>query len=297
MIDPSLPAEALRGGSVPTRPLPAGAWDCHSHVFGPFDRYPLAPEAKYRPPLAPAAMRDAVLRRAGFARGVVVHAAATGFDISGVIDAAGNSSVGTVPIVVIPESSPAADIERLVGQGVRGLRFTDMGEQIAERTGAGILGLRALRRMAPMMKEVGWQAHVWARCGHLLSEAAWLQDSGIPVVLDHMGQFDPAQGPAGGEFASLLDLVGAGNVWVKLTSARITRRPRRDASDIRPFHDAFVERFPTRVLWGSDWPYIAMDADLPEIGGQVDLFDSWVDDAAIRHRVFVENPGRLYGTR
>jgi len=29
--------------------MPAGACDCHAHVFGPYDRYPLAEDRSYTP--------------------------------------------------------------------------------------------------------------------------------------------------------------------------------------------------------------------------------------------------------
>jgi hypothetical protein len=34
--------------SPPKRALPAGAWDCHTHIFGPYERFPLAAERSYR---------------------------------------------------------------------------------------------------------------------------------------------------------------------------------------------------------------------------------------------------------
>src|SRR5262245_6394600 len=71
----------------PQTPLPAGAWDCHAHVFGPFDRFPLSPERRYEPPLAPAQDYLAMLDAVGFANGVVVHASAKGFDMANVADA------------------------------------------------------------------------------------------------------------------------------------------------------------------------------------------------------------------
>jgi hypothetical protein len=35
----------------PKRALPAGTVDCHAQIFDRFERYPLAPDRKYAPPL------------------------------------------------------------------------------------------------------------------------------------------------------------------------------------------------------------------------------------------------------
>jgi hypothetical protein len=40
-----------------------------------------------------------------------------------------------------------------------------------------------------------------------------------------------------------------------------------------------------------------MDKDLPSIGAQVDLFDTWVRDDTLRQRIFVTNPTGLYAAK
>jgi predicted TIM-barrel fold metal-dependent hydrolase len=55
-----------------------------------------------------------------------------------------------------------------------------------------------------------------------------------------------------------------------------------------------LARAPDRILFGSDWPYISLDAQPPNPGGLIDLFDAWTPDEAIRQRVFVDNPAHCY---
>jgi hypothetical protein len=45
--------DPLDAATPPKRPLPPGACDTHAHVFGPYERFPLAPERSYTPPPAP----------------------------------------------------------------------------------------------------------------------------------------------------------------------------------------------------------------------------------------------------
>ena len=69
-----------RISSPPALALPQQAWDTHAHVFGPFDRFPLAADCRYQPPDAPAEAHRAMLDTAGFAHGVLVHPSANGYD-------------------------------------------------------------------------------------------------------------------------------------------------------------------------------------------------------------------------
>ena len=59
-------------------PLPDAGCDCHVHVFGPFDRFPLAARRAYTP--GPASIEDltALLRRLGLKRVVIVQASPQG---------------------------------------------------------------------------------------------------------------------------------------------------------------------------------------------------------------------------
>jgi predicted TIM-barrel fold metal-dependent hydrolase len=64
--------------SRPQRPVPAGACDCHVHVFGPYRRFPLAAERSYTSPELPARAFLAMIDAIGFARGVLVQASPMG---------------------------------------------------------------------------------------------------------------------------------------------------------------------------------------------------------------------------
>jgi 2-pyrone-4,6-dicarboxylate lactonase len=293
-IDPQ-PA-MTRISSPPSQALPVRAWDTHAHVFGPFDRFPLAADCRYQPPFAPCDAHQAMLDTAGFTHGVLVHASANGFDNSGVLHAVALNPSRNLAIAVVPEDIGDSELRRLHEAGVRGLRFTENGEHIGAPKPSGTLGLDALRRMAPRLQELGWHAQIWAKCQFLVDSRSWLESCGIPLVIDHMGMFDVARGVNDAIFQGFLGLVDQGTTWVKLTTTRVTKQRWNDCADVRPFHDALLARAPDRTVWGSDWPYIGMDKDIPDVGHQIDLFDSWTLDADLRQKVFVTNPQALYGT-
>src|SRR5437867_10414004 len=59
-----------RSHRAPAQPLPAHAADCHMHVFGPFDLYPLAAERAYNVAEAPLAAHERMKQQVGLERTV-----------------------------------------------------------------------------------------------------------------------------------------------------------------------------------------------------------------------------------
>jgi predicted TIM-barrel fold metal-dependent hydrolase len=61
-----------------------------------------------------------------------------------------------------------------------------------------------------------------------------------------------------------------------------------------------VETAPDRLVWATDWPHSAAfppddGRTMPNDGALLDLLADWVPDAALRARILVDNPARLYG--
>ena len=197
-------------------------------------------------------------------------------------------------IGVLPADSPEAELELLDAGGVRGLRFTEVAGPSASQRFDGRVGLDALFEIAPRMRAFGWHAVVWANASVFEVNLAALRRLKLPIVIDHLGFFDVARGVDDPAFRAVLSLVEDGTAWIKLTAFRNSRVPPLH-DDVRPFHDALVRANPQRLLWGSDWPYLGMTAYRPEPGALLDLLDDWLGDDALRERVLVENPARLYG--
>ena len=277
----------------PSRMLPALACDTHAHVFGPYDRFPLAAARRYTPPLAPYEDYQAMLDLVGLARGVVVHAAANGFDCRGTLDALARAPQRLRGIVVVPLETPDGELDAMNGGGVRGVRFTEIAAPTTPKP-AGTLTLADLVDWGPRLGELGWHAQIWANCRRFVDAAPALLRLNVPLVLDHMGYFNSASGVLDPAFQSLLNLLAGGQIWVKLPVIRnSTLSPQY--LDVRPFHDALLRAAPDRLLWGSDWPYIGLNDDPPNVGALLDLFDLWVNDDALREKILVANPAALYG--
>lgn len=278
--------------ATPRRAPPPGAWDCHSHIFGPYERFALATERSYTPPQAPLEAYLAMLDRVGLAHGVLVHPSAYELDHSALLDALERTGTRLRGTAVASAAITDTELATMHRRGVRALRFVDATGPGGQRF-AGAVGLDEFPALAPRLKDLGWHAQLWVGCDTVVAAAPRLLTAGIPLVLDHMARFDVARGVQDAAFQSLLGLVAEGGIWVKMTPARNSKRfPGYE--DVRPFHDALARANPERLIWGSDWPYLRMGDATPDAGHLLDLLDDWCGDDALRRKILADNPARLY---
>ncbi len=282
--------------NAPRNPLPAGACDAHAHVFGPYDKFPAHPDRAYTPAEAGFDLYTGMLKRVGFGHGAPVHASVfLGFNAEATLDALDRDK-SLRGITVIDPKVTDAELEAMNKRGMRGARFKmATAHNTAAAAALGAVGIDTLLAVAPRFKALGWQAQVWASTDLLVAAAPQLAKTGIPIVLDHMAGIDVTKSVNEPSFKSLLDLLKDGQIWIKLSANRVTKRY-ADYEDVRPFHDAMVKANPDRLLWGSDWPYLRMYDNTPHVGWLIDKFDEWVgNDEVVRRKVFADNPKKLFG--
>jgi len=295
MSAPIVPLETVdpRMPQAPRHALPPGACDSHAHVFGPYDRYPLAHASSYAPPLAPAALHRAMLGTLGAARGVLVQPAPYGFDASALLGALTEGEGRLRGVAVADATTSDEALQALYDGGVRGLRFIEM----RTPTGApyaGSVGVDQLMALAPAMQRIGLHAELWAPVDEYPRLLPQLAATGIEIVLDHMACARPERGVDDPAFQAVLTALRDGAVWVKLALCRVsTQAP--GYADARPLHDALLAANPRRLLWGSDWPYVRMGEQSPDAGALLDLFHAWVPDVGQQRQILVDNPATLYG--
>lgn len=263
-------------------------WDCHAHLFGPYDRFPLAAERSYTPPEAVASHYLAKLAELGLANGVLVHPSAYGEDFSLLFAALEAHAQLRGVIVVRPGTLPT--LGGLRGRGIRGARFSQRSGSGANF--AGSASFDDLLALAPALADAGLHAELWTDCKVLPALQARLSALPVPVVIDHMGGFDVAAGVDEPGFRALLALVETGRVWVKVCAYRNLL----GAADFelgQPFHEALVQANPKQLLWGSDWPHLRV-APLPDAAALLAIFKRWTGSAALVEQILQSNPEALY---
>jgi D-galactarolactone isomerase len=97
-------------------------------------------------------------------------------------------------------------------------------------------------------------------------------------------------------FGIVADLLHKGKAWVKLSAAYAdTKVGPPTYSDATAVAQAYVKEAPERLVWGSDWPHPSERTDKPDDALLFDLLAVWVPNEAMRNRILVDNPAKLYG--
>ncbi|HEY3687481.1 MAG TPA: amidohydrolase family protein [Streptosporangiaceae bacterium] len=269
-------------------PLPPAAVDTHCHVLDPSRGR--VPGAAYDLFTATAADHQAHLAALGAGRGVLVTASAHGTDNEPVLRALGTRPEALRGVAVVAADVPDAELDRLHAHGFRALRLQDRM--------AGGAPLSALVPMSHRVARLGWHIEIWTDVrDHLSWLPAAVRESAVPVVFDHMGFLD-ADVPAGDPAVSLMvDLAAEDRAWITLSgSYRLAPAlaPADAAKALRPRIARFLDAVPTRLLWGSDWPYVAPPRTPPSTDDLRAELDVWTTDAHLRDLLLVRNPATCY---
>jgi predicted TIM-barrel fold metal-dependent hydrolase len=297
---------ALRArASQPSTPVnfdvPAGACDCHTHIFGDPRQFPLYAGRVYTPEQALPEEMSALHRTLRVQRVVIVTASVYGTDNSSTlfgIKARGRDARG---VAVIADRTSEAELDALDQAGIRGIRlnFATGGTNNPDAA------RQRFRSAADRIKSRRWHVQVSTNLAMISALEEVILASPVPVVVDHFGRARAELGVQQPGFASLVELVKSGKAYVKVSAASsVSQRP--DLSDLVPLAQALIRANPDRVLWGTDWPHPrpapppggkATDVtplESVDDGQQLNQLPIWAPDAAIRQKILVSNPAALY---
>jgi 2-pyrone-4,6-dicarboxylate lactonase len=289
----AMDANYLPFDPAPSKPRyvpPPGAVDAHCHVFGPGDVFPYAPERKYTPCDAPWQTLFALRDFLGFSRNVIVQATCHGHDNRALVDALAHSHGRARGVASVAPDIDDAALRALHAAGVRGTRFNFV-RRLVDFMPRDVLAAIA-QRIAPL----GWHVVVYFEAPDLPDLEEFFVGLPTVVVVDHMGRPDtgqPVDGPAFGRFVRLMD--EHPHIWSKVSCPeRLSKSGPPGYDDVVPFARRLVERFPDRVLWGTDWPHPNMKGHMPDDGALVDVIPRIAASPSLQRKLLVDNPMRLY---
>lgn len=275
--------------SKPAFTPPPGAVDAHCHVFGPGDLFPYAPERKYTPCDAPKEKLFALRDYLGFSRNVIVQATCHGKDNRALVDALQSAGELARGIASVGPDISMDELRELDAAGVRGVRFNFVKRLVDATPQEVFLGI------AEKIATLGWHIVVYFEAQDLAELIPFLAQLPTTIVVDHMGRPDVAKGVDHPDFQRFLQLMADNDkVWTKVSCPERLSLTGPDYSDVVPFARTIVERFPERVLWGTDWPHPNMKSHMPDDGQLVDVIPRIAVTEALQQALLVDNPMRLY---
>lgn len=270
----------------PRSQFPAGACDCHAHVFGPQDRFPYLPNAGYIPPDALPQDYSRMLTTLGCQRAVLVQPSVYGTDNRCLVAALTAGVFDFRGVAVIEENIADAELESLHRAGVRGVRIN------LASLNEGLTMAQA-PALAARIKTLGWHLQLFLRIDQSPTFVEEIARLPVPCVIDHFAHVHAVDGVESRGFQALLRLARLEHVWFKLIGPyRIsTQWPLHP--DVAPLARALAAAAPDRCVWGTDWPHPSVES-MPNDGDLADALMEWIPEATARQRILSENPARLY---
>jgi predicted TIM-barrel fold metal-dependent hydrolase len=284
--------------------VPAGACDCHVHIFGDPQQYPFFSGRAYTPDTATVAEVRTLQDALHLERVVVVQPSVYGTDNTCTLDAIRQLGTRARGVAVIDANTPEAALDSMARNGIRGIRLNLATAGITDPT----VALQRFTAAADRVKPRGWHIQLNTSLRVIDALSPQLLASPVPLVFDHFGG---ALGSAGVDqpgFPALVNLVKAGKAYVKISAAadQVSKQA-PDYPDVLPLARALVAANPQRILWGTNWPHpdsatrpgrkatdLAPNVQIDD-GLVLNLLPKWVPDPAMRRGILVDNPARLYG--
>jgi predicted TIM-barrel fold metal-dependent hydrolase len=293
--------------SQPSTPVnfdvPAHACDCHSHYYGDPQKFPLSPKHVNTPEGTVPEEMAALHRALHIERVVIVTPSAYGTDNSATLygmKARGQNARG---IAVVDDKTSDSDFESLTNAGFRGARIVSGASSPSDPASVRSLYQWAMNRF----QKYNWNIEVYTNLAVISALKDLVHSSPVPTVFDHFGGVEPSLGMQQPGLASLLELIHSGKAYMKISGAYRSSTKAPDYRDMSPFAKAFIEANPDRILWGSDWPHPdstpypgRKPSDIMRLytiddGILLNQLALWAPDPAVRKKILVDNPARLYG--
>lgn len=275
--------------SKPSWTPPPGAIDAHVHVFGPEAEFPFSPKAKYHPEDATPEMLFALRDHLGLSRNIIVQASCHGTDNAATLAGIAKSGGRARGVAVVDPDIGIDELKALHEGGIRGVRFNFLKRLVDNAPKDKFLEIA--HKIAPL----GWHVIVYFEADILEELIPFLEAIPTIIVVDHLGRPDIGQGPDGADITAFKQLLDTHpNIWTKVSGAERLSLQGPPFDDFVAVIRPVVERYPDRVLWGTDWPHPNMEHRIPDDGQLVDVLPRIAPTAELQRKLLIDNPMRLY---
>jgi predicted TIM-barrel fold metal-dependent hydrolase len=281
--------------------IPAGACDCHTHIHGDPAKFPFFAGRVYTPEPASPEEMSALHRALGIERVVIVTPSVYGADNSATLFGIKARGVTARGVAVIDDTTTEQALDALNEAGFRGIRLNLATGGISDPN----IGRARFQAAVKRMQGRGWHIQLYTTLAMIAAIKDLVATAPMPIVFDHFGGAQAELGTDQPGFAELLELVQSGNAYVKLSGAYRASKSPPDYPDMAPLARALIAANADRMVWGTDWPHPNSIAGTKptevtppfqiDDGRLLNQLPVWAPDAAIRTKILVDNPARLYG--
>jgi predicted TIM-barrel fold metal-dependent hydrolase len=276
--------------------VPAGACDCHTHIHGDPEKYPWFAGRIYTPEMALPGEMAALHKALHIQRVVIVTPSVYGTDNSATLYGMKARGANARGVAVIDNKTTESELDTMNLLGVRGIRLN----LATGGTSDPAVGRERLQAAVERMKKRNWHVQMFTNLSMITAMKDLIAASPVPVVFDHFGGARPELGVQQPGFADLVELVRSGKAYVKIS---VTAGPRADYSGFAPLAKALIAANVDRIIWGTNWPHpnsaggsTTRVSPLFQVddGLVLNQLPLWAPDAAIRKKILVDNPAKLY---
>ncbi|MGZ5032244.1 MAG: amidohydrolase family protein [Usitatibacter sp.] len=261
---------------------PSQGVDTHAHVFSA--TAPAVDGARYRPAYAARLEAwQALWGLAGITRGVLVQPSFFGDDNSELLAALAADRDRLRGVAVVDRAASDAQLDRLAAGGVCAVRMNLKG---AADHAAFVAG--GWRSFFDRVHRRGWHVEVFVDHGRLPDVVPAFEGSEVAVVLDHFGNPGIERHSIDATFRAVAALAAERPVWCKLSAPY-----RLGGTDGKMLAERWIDvAGPSRLLWGSDWPWTSHEAGADYRRAHQDLA-RWVGPG-LSGAILWDNAARLY---
>jgi predicted TIM-barrel fold metal-dependent hydrolase len=293
--------------SQPSTPVnfdvPAGACDCHTHIHADPEKFPFYVGRVYTPEPASPEEMSALHKALRIERVVIVTPSVYGPDNSATLFGMTARGATARGVAVIDDKTGESQLDALQQAGFRGIRLNLATSGVNDPN----VARQRFQAAVDRMKARGWHVQLFTSLAVISAIKDLVAVAPVPVVFDHFGGAQAALGVDQPGFADLLELVKSGKAYVKISGAYRASKLAPDYPDAAPLSRALIAANAERIVWGTDWPHpdsvTPPDRKITDVTPlfQIDdgrLFNRlpvWAPDEAVRRKILVDNPARLYG--
>jgi predicted TIM-barrel fold metal-dependent hydrolase len=276
-------------GSGPAKlKAPAGACDCHHHIYDAARFPPVQPGGAIIPDARVEEYRM-LQKRTGTTRNIVVTPLAYVTDNRVTLDAIARLAPNARGVAVLRPIVTDAELQRLAEGGIRGIRFSLSDPRNAPTS------IEMIEPLSRRIAALGWHVQINMTGEQIVAAEDLWNRLPSAIVFDHMAHVPQPAGLSHPVFNVVRRLVDKGRTWVKLS---VTYDNTKDGppgyADITKVAQAYIKAAPERMVWGSNWPH-PNETKKPDDAALFDLMSKWAPDEATRNRILVQNPAVLYG--